>query len=434
MLLAVLATPAPAAAGAAPDDPVFAQGLQWALERIGAPTAWEHGTGEGITIAIIDSGVDLRHEDLADKVIGHTSCIGAAGDPRRCQGPGQDDNGHGTHVAGIALAATGNGRGIAGVAPSAGLFAVRVLANDCSGADCTASGTASDVAAGIRWATDQGADVINLSLGGGALQSTLGCAFCEAIDYAWARGSVPVIAAGNDAVLPAGFGDEPAIIVTATTRDDTRASYSAASAGVLRRARWPVAAPGGESEDDARDCGTGGAPQGVLSTYWSAGRSDQYACLAGTSMAAPHVAGAIAVLLGQGLSPPQAVDRLLSTATDLGPPGRDPAFGVGRIDLARAVGPGPPTVPTRPAPPPSTAPTPTRAPAAPAPTDTTAPAPPQRSPSPPAGLPGSEEAAPFRPDAARSQRPPPWLVVIAVTTLLGSGVATASAVWRRSSG
>ena len=303
------------------DDPVFAQGLQWGLDRIGAPDAWAQATGRGVTIAVVDSGVDLQHQDLRDKVVGQISCIGANGDPRACTGSAQDDNGHGTHVSGIALATTDNGLGIAGVAPDARLLAVRVLANDCSASGCTASGTAGDVSAGIRWAVDHGADVINLSLGGGSLQSALGCSFCDAIDYAWSKGAIAVVAAGNDSVLPSGFGDEPAVIVTATTRDDERASYSNASSGLIRVARWPVAAPGGEAETDPSDCGTGGTPKGVLSTYWSAGHSNGYACLAGTSMAAPHVSGALAVLLSTGLSAQAAIDRLTATATDLGAPG-----------------------------------------------------------------------------------------------------------------
>ncbi|MGK2947484.1 MAG: S8 family serine peptidase, partial [Acidimicrobiales bacterium] len=353
LLGVAIAVPAGAGGrGLVADDPVYRQGLQWGLDRIGAPTAWERTTGEGITIAVIDSGVDVDHEDLSGQLAGQVSCIGADGDPRRCAGSARDDNGHGTHVAGVALATTANGLGIAGVAPDARLLAVRVLADDCDATGaCSATGTAGDVAAGVRWAADQGADVINLSLGGGALQSTLGCAFCEAIEYAWERGAVAVIAAGNDAVLPAGFSDERAVIVSATTRDDGRASYSSASGSILRGARWPVAAPGGEGESDPADCATGGTPQGVLSTYWISGQADAYACLAGTSMAAPHVSGALALLLAQGLTPQEAVDRLLSTATDLGPPGRDDVFGFGLIDVARAVGPGGPETTTAPPPP-----------------------------------------------------------------------------------
>jgi subtilisin family serine protease len=347
-------TPAEAQ-GAPANDPVFTQGLQWGLEVIRAPEAWATATGAGTTIAVIDSGADLEHEDLRAKVRAHVSCVGAAGDPARCSGSGRDDHGHGTHVAGVAAAATGNGRGIAGVAPAADLLIVRVLGDSCTDpadrATCTASGTAGDVAAGIRWAVANGADVVNLSLGGGGATPTgPGCPICDALEEAWAAGAIPVLAAGNDAGLPSGFGDEPAVVVAATTRDDERSSYSAAGSDLLAQARWAVAAPGGEGEQDPADCATGGRPRGVLSTYWLAGLSDQYACLAGTSMAAPHVAGALAVLLSRGLTPLDAVERLLGTAVDLGPRGRDATFGEGRIDLAAAVTEPPPAVTTTTAP------------------------------------------------------------------------------------
>ncbi len=325
------------------NDPAFAQGLQWGLDRIGAPQAWNRATGRGITIAVVDSGVDLRHEDLRDKLLGSVSCIGANSNPAQCTGSAADDNGHGTHVAGIAVATTDNGVGVAGVAPDAKLLAVRVLANNCDESGCTATGTSGAVSAGIRWAVDHGADVINLSLGGGGIANQLGCSLCDAVEYAWQRGVIAVIAAGNDAansdpVLPPGFADEPAVLVTATTRSDGRASYSNSSSASIRTARWPVAAPGGEGETAASDCATDGRPKGVVSTYWIPGQSNQYACLAGTSMATPHVSGALAVLLSAGFTPQQAIDRLLSTAKDLGPAGRDESFGYGRIDLAKATG------------------------------------------------------------------------------------------------
>lgn len=416
--------------GPAADDPVFAQGLQWALAQIDASSVWGQSTGDGVTIAVVDSGIDLQHEDLSAKLDGQVSCIGSDGDPLRCTGSAQDDNGHGTHVSGIALAATGNGRGIAGVAPDARLLAVRVLANDCTSSGCTASGTAGDVAAGIYWAVDHGADVVNLSLGGGTLQSALGCAFCDAIDYAWSKGAIAVIAAGNDSVLPSGFGDQPAVIVTATTRDDTRASYSNTSSGILRQARWPVAAPGGEAETDPSDCGTGGSPKGVLSTYWAAGQHDQYACLAGTSMAAPHVSGALAVLLGMGLSPQAAIDRLLATATDLGPAGRDSSFGFGRIHLGRAVGSVPATTTTPPATSPSTTAPPAAATSTPpttaAPADTTAPAS-----APPVTTPDTSTAAPFTTNPTGTEDRPAWLIVTAIAAILATGTGAGTVAWRR---
>lgn len=439
VLAAALLAPFGVATGApVANDPVYSAGLQWSLDRIGADEAWGQGLGGGITIAVVDSGVDLAHEDLVDKVAGQTSCIGAAGDPSRCRGSAQDDNGHGTHVAGVALATTDNELGVAGVAPGARLLAVRVLANECSAGSCTASGTAGDVAAGIRWAADRGAHVINLSLGGGAVQSTLGCAFCDAVEYAWSKGSIPVIAAGNDSVLPAGFGDEPAVIVTATTRDDGRATYSNSNSGLLREARWPVSAPGGEGEVDPADCAPGGSPRGILSTYWISGQRNAYACLAGTSMAAPHVSGALAVLRGLGLSPQDAVERLLGTATDLGPSGRDPSFGMGRIDLARAVrgaaatpAPTPTSAPVTPATAPSPAGEvpPTNPAAAVLPTTTL---PPGAEATPPPTLPGPEQAAPFDGPTEPPEEPAGWLIAVAVAALLASGAALASTVaWRR---
>jgi len=430
----------PAHARVQVDDPVYNQGLQWGLERIGAPDAWAQATGRGVTIAIVDSGADLTHEDLRAKIIGSVSCLGANDDSSKCAGSAQDDNGHGTHVSGIAAAATNNGLGIAGVAPDAKLLEVRVLANDCSGANgCTASGTSGDVSAGIRWAVDHGARVVNLSLGGGRVQSALGCSFCDAIDYAWSKGVIAVVAAGNDAMLPSGFSNQPAVVVTATTRDDTRASYSSASSSVVRSARWPVAAPGGEPETQASDCSTGGAPKGVLSTYWIAGQVNQYACVAGTSMATPHVSGALAVLLSTGLSPQAAIDRLLATAKDLGPAGRDDSFGYGRIDLAKAVGDRTTSTTTRPttgtttkAPPTSgalgTAPTTAVAvPTTSGPNDPSAPPSPG---APTVSLPTLSAAAPFGTAPAGAEDLPVWLVVVAIVAIVGAAAGTAFTGWR----
>ena len=329
------------------DDPIFTQGLQWGLEQIHAPDGWATATGEGITIAIIDSGVDLTHEDLRSKLTAQANCVGSQGDSARCTGSAQDDHGHGTHVAGIALASTNNGVGMAGVAPNAQLMAVRVLSNQCGDAApaCDATGTSEDVSAGIRWATDHGADIINLSLGGGAEQSAMGCSFCEAIDYAWSKDVIVVLAAGNDSVLPDSFSTKPVIIVSATNRADAPASYSRNRTTFLASARWAVAAPGGE--DDApgpTDCSTDGNPQGIISAYWVPKESNRYACVAGTSMASAHTAGALAVLLSTGLTPEAAIDRLLATADDLGTPGRDDDYGVGRINLAAAVDPAVPGV------------------------------------------------------------------------------------------
>jgi subtilisin family serine protease len=301
LVAALTAVPARAA-----DDPGRAE--QWALDRIDAAHA--RGDGTGITVAVIDSGIDLAHVDLRDRIVPGVDLVGGDEVP-------QDENGHGTHVAGIIGATRGNGAGIAGVAPGVSIMPVRVL-------DADGAGSLDTVVDGIHWAIAHGAEVLNLSLSEDT-QAVLGPALSDALRDAWDAGVVPVVAAGNQYVLGSGFADEPAIVVAATTRDDTKPSYSSS----VGAARWGMAAPGGEQPA----LGNAGA---ILSTYWVAGEHDQYAYDCGTSMAAPHVAGAIAVLLGLGLTPQQAVDRLLSTAKDIGAPGRDDTFGAGLLDLGTA--------------------------------------------------------------------------------------------------
>jgi subtilisin family serine protease len=354
----------PTAAGAA-NDPALDR--QWAIDVIGAQQAWGVGQGNGMVIAIVDTGVQLSHEDLAAKLVPGIDLVDRGSDP-------QDEYGHGTHVAGIAAAATDNGRGIAGVAPGARIMPVRVL-------DDEGSGTTANVVEGVRWAVDNGADVVNLSLGQVAQQLT-GPGFVEAVRYAWDKGVVVVVAAGNDFVLSSGFADEPALVVSATTGDDRKPDYSSG----VGSAKWGMAAPGGGCqlvtcplEDD------------VLSTYWIDGKTDGYAYLSGTSMAAPHVAGAAAVLRSLGLTPQQTVDRLLATAADIGASGRDSTFGAGRLDLAAAVaGLGGSPAPTPAPAPTTTAPSPTATaqnpqPVSPSPTSTQSPAPGTNPAAPPAG-------------------------------------------------
>jgi len=321
---------APAAAGHS-DDVANDAGLQWNLDRIGAEAAWETATGAGTTIAVVDSGVALDHEDLAAKLVEGVACQGTGGDPDRCAGSPADDDGHGTHVAGVAAAATGNRLGIAGVAPGARLMPVKVLFRACD--TCQSTGEADDVAAAVRWAAEHGADVINLSLGS-TTSAVFGPGFAEAVRDAWALGAIPVVAAGNDYVLTADLAGAPAVVVSATDRDDGAPGYS----NGVGSANWAVAAPGGDGSDTPASCSQQGEPRGILSTFWSpTDGTSAYACLSGTSMAAPHVSGALAVLRSAGLSPEVAVQRLLDTATDLGDPGTDPLFGAGRVDLAAAV-------------------------------------------------------------------------------------------------
>ena len=291
----------PTAAARASNDPSFKN--QWGLARIGAEKAWARTTGAGVRIGIVDTGVDLNHEDLAGKVVESISCVGSGGDPAKCKGSAQDDQGHGTHVSGIAAAIKDNGKGIAGVAPDAVLLVAKVL-----GAQGTGQG--SDVIGGMKWVVDHGAKVVNLSLGDPA--QLVGAVINEnelkdGVDYAWGHGAVPVIAAGNSNTGGLGlegsnYGDMNAIIVGATGPDDRSASYSTSTGS----AKWAVAAPGG-ADDQKKD-------DDIYSTFWISGQKNAYTYLAGTSMAAPHVTGALALLLAQGYNPQAAVDRLLDTA------------------------------------------------------------------------------------------------------------------------
>src|SRR5215208_3452810 len=191
-----------ATAGAAPPNDPYYGPYQWGPKQIRAEQAWSTSRGAGQVIAIVDSGIDLGHPDLAGKIVGGATFTGCAktgpcgnGDWLSGGNGGQPPSPHGTHVAGIAAATTGNGIGIAGVAPDAKLLAVKALTYE--------GGTFEEIAAGIRWATDNGADVINMSLGALPGVQALAITGLEsdvraAVDYANAHGVVVVAAAGND--------------------------------------------------------------------------------------------------------------------------------------------------------------------------------------------------------------------------------------------
>ncbi len=291
----------PTGGAGASNDPSFKD--QWGLAKIGAESAWTRTTGAGVRIGIVDTGIDLEHEDLAGKVVESINCVGSGGDQGKCNGSAQDDQGHGTHVGGIAAASKDNEKGIAGVAPDAQLVVAKVM-------NAQGTGAGSDVTAGIKWVVDHGAKVVNLSLGDPAQPITALISeneLKEGIDYAWSKGAVAVIASGNSGtglgIEGANFGDMNAIVVGATGPDDTAATYSTSTG----EAKWAVAAPGGAADQSKKT-------NDIFSTFWIKGQKNSYGYQAGTSMAAPHVAGAVALLLAQGYSPADAVTRLLDTA------------------------------------------------------------------------------------------------------------------------
>ena len=308
----------------APNDPLLSR--QWGLAQIKAPAAWSRGAlGAGATIAVVDTGVDLNHPDLGGKLLPGRDFVS----DETCTPGAQDLNGHGTHVAGIAAASTNNGIGVAGTAPDARILPVRVL-------DSTGSGTGEDISAGIEWAADQGAQVINLSLGSDIpVVDTTGLG--PAVDYAWSKGAVIVAAAGNSTLPLCGnpAASTHAICVAATDSSGGPASYSnfplRFDGGVA------VRAPGGDGS------GSCDPTADIWSAYWpGASGADAEACppkgyepLAGTSMAAPFVSGVAAMLRAAGLSNQQVADCLERTSSNGG--SYDPIMGYGIVNAESAV-------------------------------------------------------------------------------------------------
>lgn len=250
-----------------PNDPFFP--YQYNLNKINTPAAWDiTQSSSSIKIAIIDTGVQLNHPELAAKLLPGYDYVDYDNIP-------EDGNGHGTHVAGIAASITNNGVGIAGTAPLASIVPLRVLDNN-------GQGTIGNVGNGLVFAANNGVQVVNLSLGG-----PTGDAFLQAaVQYAWDHGAVIIAAAGNDntsyPIVPASY---PNVIAVASTNSyDLKSNFSNYGSWV------DIAAPG-----DA-----------ILSTYLGS----SYAYLSGTSMAAPQVAGVAALLASRGKNNAQIRDAL----------------------------------------------------------------------------------------------------------------------------
>ena len=285
-----------------PNDPLFSS--QYGMTKIQAPAAWSVTQGAAtVKIAILDCGIHESHPDLAGKVVERKDFTNSPATP-----PTDDLCNHGTHVAGIASADTNNGTGVAGVGYNTLLLNGKILTDGGIGYD-------SQIADGIRWAADNGANVINMSLGGAG---TCSQTFQDAIDYAWSKNVVVVAAAGN-------FGSsglfQPAdcvhvVAVASTDSTDTKSSFSNYGAWV------PLAAPGSLVYSTVNPDLNNGA---------------QYAYFSGTSMASPHVAGLAALLwsTNSGTSAQAVVDRIESTADRI--PGTGTNWQYGRINARAAV-------------------------------------------------------------------------------------------------
>jgi thermitase len=301
-VLCALALLAPGAAQAF-NDPLSQR--QWNLALIEAEAAHPVTTGAGAVVAVIDTGVHAPHEDLQGRLLPGHDVVQNDADP-------QDGDGHGTHVLGIAGANSGNGVGIASVAPGAGYMAIRVLNDQGEGSD-------RDVARGIDHAVSAGADVINLSLGDVVPLSAIGVPSDteDAVKRALDAGVVVVAAAGNNGLPLCEQPSDPRLICVGSV--DKRRMRSAFSSN------GDLMAPGGS--------GVPVTDEDVLSTY----KNGKYEEIPGTSQAAPHVSGVAALLVSLGLRGDAVKQRLLQTAADAGPPGSDMEYGAGILNARAAV-------------------------------------------------------------------------------------------------
>ncbi|MBN2666183.1 MAG: S8 family serine peptidase [Bacteroidales bacterium] len=338
------------------DERFFA--YQWNMRAIFAPAAWDEGfTGEGVRVFVLDEGIDADNPDLASNLNDNLSTSFVPGETYNV-GDGNFFN-HGTHVAGI-IAAADNEWGVIGVAPYAEIVAVKVLS------EYSGSGYFSWINQGIVYAANNGADVINMSLGGtlyrngfyidddGILQKMPAVYYQEAIlaqqravDYAWRKGAVIVSSAGNSSInfdgggpifkLPAGLNN--VITVSATGPDcwittpvpnfDLPASYTDYGKSYVE-----IAAPGGDFDCDA------GYPYDMVLSCGTGGPGYSFYFAAGTSMASPHVAGVAALIIGKNggnMNPFEVTKKLLNTADKIDGLGISPWYGKGRVNAYRAV-------------------------------------------------------------------------------------------------
>ncbi len=276
-----------------PNDPYY--GSQWHLAKINSQGAWGYTRGSGVTIAILDSGVDPAHADLKDRLVAGWNFYDNNSNT-------SDVHGHGTAVAGAAAAATNNTTGVAAVAGEAKIMPVRI-------ADANAYAYWSTVAKGVTWAADNGARVINISYVGVAASSTVQAAS----QYAKDRGGLVIVCAGNNG-RDEGFVPTTTMIpVSATDSSDLKTSWSSWGNFVA------MSAPG--------------------ASIWTTTLGGTYKTWSGTSFASPVTAGVVAMMMAAnpGLRNTDVENLLFGTAVDLGAAGRDPYFGFGRVNAGAAV-------------------------------------------------------------------------------------------------
>jgi thermitase len=276
-----------------PDDPWYVD--EWHLKTIGAPTAWSSTTGgAGIIVAILDGGVDGSHPDLAPNMVAGWNTYDNTSDT-------SDPGGHGTKVAGSAVAASNNGIGVAGVAWGCKIMPVRI-------ADATGATTYSVMAAGLNWAANHGARVANISY-----TASDSSTVASAAKYFQSKGGVVAMSSGNLSTFDAAADNPYILTVGATDNYDVLASFSSTGNNV------DLTAPGVLIRTTARGGG--------------------YQSVAGTSFSSPVVAGVAALVLSANpnLTASQVQDILKQSADDLGAAGWDPSYGWGRVNAARAV-------------------------------------------------------------------------------------------------
>jgi serine protease len=296
-----------------PNDPMYKE--QWNLKAIEVEKAWSKTKGKGITIAVIDTGVS-RVEDLKNtKFVKGYDFVNDREDA-------SDDNGHGTHVAGTIAQSTNNNFGVAGIAYEANIMPLKVLA-------ASGGGTISDIAEAIIFAADNGANVINMSLGGGGESKLMQ----QAIDYAHKKGLVIVAAAGNSnrnaAFYPARY--PKVIAVSATSVTGEKAAYSNYGAGI------DVAAPGGaivRGKNGSKGDTSGGILQNTIDPKT---KQSVFSSFQGTSMASPHVAGVVALIEAAGVKDPDKVFQILQQSSRKVSDDTMNYYGAGHLNAAAAV-------------------------------------------------------------------------------------------------